>query len=259
MIIIKTTTKYSIRFTSRLAAWAQCIGYMLLSLFCSLIGILFLVLGLCRGAIKNTNEIQEVSGGAGGIRGAFIGNTYYESRLLRKGSSNATAGGSLQTGDLLIELEDSPLPQMIGKQRVDTAGFETSYLKAKGRTARAMMPLTEVVDNMHLHDGSSVPEVCRGDVPTGRLSVRGVYVGRHARRVGLHPPTFPVRNAALLFSRSSMNVTSREEGVALLGAVVERCRSMGRSYVLRPVCDEHRGASDTPQIRYLLLGACTLG
>lgn len=148
---------------------------------------------------------------------SFAGNSYYSALLNPAAATSADAARPLQwnPGDVVIEYRSTPfVPSSLQQRRVvDVSGISTSFYDASERSPSAKASLSELYQTMHWHDGSVVPELCRGSLPVGHLTIRGVYhhnVGSGGRRA---LKTFPIENAAALFlSSSSLTFESHDSG-----------------------------------------------
>ncbi|KAF8294266.1 hypothetical protein TcYC6_0101390 [Trypanosoma cruzi] len=168
---------------------------------------------------------------------SFIGNTYYERRFGGSRSTQSTPLGtslalpSLRNGDILVKMGSATPASLRGRRIVDVTGIQTSFFDASERNARARCCIDDVVHSMHMHDGHEVPELNRGTVDIGRLTVLCAFP------VAGTASLLVLENASqALLKRRSLGYRSEEEGVQLVRVIAESCRAAAlRRICLHPV------------------------
>ncbi|KEG08740.1 hypothetical protein DQ04_06531000 [Trypanosoma grayi] len=174
---------------------------------------------------------------------SLVGNTYYERRFGKKATATTTAAGAaaaaaatttlppLCAGDVVVRMGSATPASLRNHRVVDVTGIQTSFLDASERNGRARLRVDDVVNSMHLHNGHEVPEVRRGAVAVGRLTVLCAFPLAGAASL------VPLLNAAgTLLKRQSLTYHSEEEGVQLVRVLGENCRAAALQRVcLRPV------------------------
>ncbi|EPY34098.1 hypothetical protein AGDE_07994 [Angomonas deanei] len=183
------------------------------------------------------------------------GNSYYESRfgshgggtrVLTKKRAAAASSASPATaprpavsldrfysGDIMIRRVDSLTPHALrGEGVVDVAGVATSFVQ---RGSSSLLSIDDVKQSMHLHDGSEIPEVGKGQVKQGKLTVLAVYPPRQysnrtdVTRAEVQRVLLPVQDLQTLFyNRSKFTFRSNDEALELARVIADRFYTLTR-------------------------------
>lgn len=222
--------------------------------------------GRCFVRYRKEEPFEEVvtssSSPLGISEAAFCGNSYYLSQLrasrYRKDFSSAGCSGrspslnestsyDIKAGDILLDFQGSVHRFSQNKRSVDVSGVITSYFNASEQSLRAKATLPELINTMHWHDGSSVPELSRGNISIGSIlmfaaakdailksSPSSAVPNRGHRLPSVQK--YPIRNGSIFFcERKSLAYYSIEEGMGYVEAIAERCRLVAPKCVLQPI------------------------
>ncbi|KAH9600142.1 hypothetical protein LSM04_003913 [Trypanosoma melophagium] len=193
---------------------------------------------------------------SGGAPLSLLGNTYYERRFGKKKTSSSTQVGEgrrgrgeiamgstgepnhgedfitpsrrlppLSAGDIVVKMSSATPASMRGRRLVDVTGIHTSYFNASERNTHARLCMDDVVDSMHLYNGHEVPELKRGVVAIGRITVLCAFPFSGSR-TSSSSSLFVVQNASTtLLKRNNLVYRSEEEGVQIVRVIAENCRA----------------------------------
>lgn len=212
--------------------------------------------GRCFTRNSSSEPFQEVIGSRSSPFGlneaTFTGNSYFLSRLGHARRCTEARFNKLPPrrriapGDLLVEFVRGPLcvPEGRVHQRlVDVSGVSTSYFNAEEHSRHAKATLSEVVDTMHWHDGSSIPEVERGSVAIGGLRISAAYADlpecsreQSFKALRDNPlKIYEVRNgSSFLLGRRNVSFQSHAEYLSCVQILAERCYEASQKSVLCP-------------------------
>lgn len=235
--------------------------------------------GRCFVRYKSAESFQEVptsSSSIGSSESAISGNNYYSSQfralrcqssssgrvVSRSISSSPAVINSIIPGDILLDFRQSTVVHSRDKRCVDVSGVSTSFIDAPERSLHAKATLPELLRSMQWHDGSSVPELRRGNMPIGSILVLAAGRNHHysstAMKKRMHSSPFSntltnvdpmndtysdnslekhhVRNGSSFFcERRALEYYSMEEALSLVEVIAERCRLVAPRCVLQPI------------------------
>ncbi|ORC86162.1 uncharacterized protein TM35_000302020 [Trypanosoma theileri] len=183
---------------------------------------------------------------------SLLGNSYYERRFGGKRETMGKNGALIQreeaiapsrklpplsAGDIVVKMSSATPASLRGRRVVDVTGIQTSYFNASERNTHARRCMDDVVESMHLYDGHEVPELKRGVVPIGRITVlcafplsgseTSLLSSSSSSSAALSSSSLlVVQNATkTLLKRSNLVYRSEEEGVQLVRVIAENCRA----------------------------------
>lgn len=183
---------------------------------------------------------------------SLTANGYYQRRyaFARTQTAGPESSTSFFEGDLVVRPVLSTTPTPLRHHRmVDVTGVNTSYYAASETDHRMLSTVDEAVRSMHLHDGTEVPYLHRGDVPIGKLVVHCVCSdGGSSGRLKVSFSEQQMRRscvvvhnaAAVLLGKRRMVFRSKEVALEMSQALANRCRDALPHLELHPMVKEGR-------------------